>query len=163
MPTEVNRSAPNARPLDSRLFLRDEELDRGAALILSAERRLAAAVASEIKRADLSRSELDILIILHGQPGTTVSEVRDQLGLTVPTCARLLGRLDRRGLLDKNPTRKDARRRHLSLSDKAEILMQPILAALRDALRPAYRNAGAEHVSGARTILELIAGEGPDG
>ena len=111
MTREVNTSSSTAQPLDPRLFLRDEELDRGAALFLAAERALSAAAEPAREAAGLSAVEVRILLSLRHRPGRDVASVRGDLGATVPTFARLLGALDKRGLIAKERGMMDGRQR----------------------------------------------------
>ncbi|MEL6325219.1 MAG: MarR family transcriptional regulator [Pseudomonadota bacterium] len=145
------------RATDARLFLRDEELDRGAFLILAAERRLGAAIATAARALDLGRSEVDILLGIHATPGVTVTDLRERLGMTVPTFARLLGQLDRRGFVRKTPSGRDGRRRNLYVSQEALTVIDPVIAALREVLRPVYRESGGDVVSGAVDLLSAVA------
>lgn len=158
VPIEVNRPTPKVRPTDARLFLRDEELDRGAALLLMAEKALMSATARAMSEASLNRGEFDILLAIRARPGLSVTVLRRKLGMTVPTFARLLGRLDVRDLIAKAQGHEDARRRHLFLNDAGKALVEPLAMALRDALRAAYRTAGAEQVAGAMALLDALEG-----
>ncbi|MEM1105597.1 MAG: MarR family transcriptional regulator [Pseudomonadota bacterium] len=155
MPSEVN--TPSDRAGDLRLYLRDQELDRGASLILSGERVLTAAAEAARQNAGLSRSQLQMLLSIRQHPGQDVSTLRQRLNLTVPTCARLLGELDREDLIARQRGGGDKRRRMLTLSPKGEAVLGPIMDQIRAALRQAYRSAGPEAVEGARTLLEALA------
>ncbi|MEM1151221.1 MAG: helix-turn-helix domain-containing protein, partial [Pseudomonadota bacterium] len=115
MPHEVN--SPTVPAADMRLYLRDEELDRGAGLILLGERALSAAAESARKQARLSRSEMQVLLAISQFPGQDVAGLRGRLAMTVPTCARLLGELDKRGLIERQLDGSDRRRRALMLSE----------------------------------------------
>ncbi|MEM9740701.1 MAG: MarR family transcriptional regulator [Pseudomonadota bacterium] len=154
MQREVN--TPLASTADMRLYLRDEELDRGAGLILLAERALAAAAEPARKASGLKRGEMQILLSIHQFPGQDVSSLRTRLAMTVPTCARLLGELDKRGLVARDPGGDDRRRRALHLSEDGEAVLDPIMSAMRSALREAYKITGPGDVAGARTLLETI-------
>lgn len=146
--------------MDSRLFLRDEELDHGVALVLAAQRHLQAAAEAARGEAGLSKSELDVLLAMAAYPGCTVGELRAHLFMTAPTFARLLGRLDGRDLVRKQRGAVDGRRRQLYLNETGDALMAPIADALRERLRTAYRMAGAENVAGARATLDAVTGTG---
>lgn len=126
---------------------------------MAGERRLAHAMAAAMTAAGLNRSACDILLSIRADPGLGVAEHRARLGMTVPTFARLLGQLDRRGLIDKRPGGQDARRRQLRLSAAGRALVEPVAAALRDALRPAYRQSGADEVAGALGLLLSVLGD----
>ena len=155
MPTQVNTSAT----FDPRLFLRDEELEHGVSLILAGERRLAAASESARKAARLNRTEMQALLAIRSMPGLTVTELRERLAATVPTMARILGKLDTRGLIRRKKSGKDGRQRRLELSLAGEAVTEPLAAAMREVLRTAYRHAGSEQVAGARAVLEALAND----
>ena len=142
--------------MEGRLYLRDEELDAGAAIIIAAEKRLARAMQDVLKDAPINQGELDVLMGIRAMPGLTVRQMRERLAMTVPTFARILGQLDQKGLIEKTPSDKDLRARVLQLSTKGEKRLAPFAACLRDVLRTAYRDAGAEHVAGARAVLGAV-------
>ncbi|MEO9971101.1 MAG: MarR family winged helix-turn-helix transcriptional regulator [Hyphomonadaceae bacterium] len=144
--------------MDRRLFLLDEELDHGVGLILAAERQLRGAVDQVRQAAELSQSEMDVLLAIRAHPGCVVGDLRNRLNMTAPTFARILGRVDGRDLVRKQRGRIDGRQRRLYLSDAADTLMTPIVEALRDRVRTAYRIAGAESVAGARAMLDALTG-----
>lgn len=149
--------------MEGRLFLRDEELDAGAALILGAEKRLVQASQRAMEAAGLNRGAFDVLMGIRAAPGLTVSQMRERLAMTVPTFARILGQLDQQGLIEKRRPDRDARARALVLSADGKACVDPIAADLRKVLRRAYKAAGAEHVAGARAVLEAVAArEGSD-
>ena len=148
---EVNQKTGEASRFDPRLFLRDEELDHGIGLLLAAERAL-----RRESDAGLNGSAARILLAIRFQPALTVSQMRESLDMTVPTLARLLGELDKRGLIAKTPSGMDARKRRLSLSPAGEDVIEPAVSAMRASLREAYREAGANAVVGAKSVLEAL-------
>jgi len=154
--TRAHGQAESNRPVDTRLYLRDEELDRGVGLILAGERALSAAAESARRAAGLSRGEFEILMAIRHGDGLDVSALRERLGATTPTLARILAGLDRRGFITRTPDRADRRRRRLWLSPAGEQAMGPVVEAMRAALRKAYRDAGPGQVSGARALLEAL-------
>ena len=160
MPHEVNSSGANSREAhvsaDPRLYLRDEELDRGVGLILAGERALAAAAEPARMSAGLSKSEMQALLAIRYQPGLSVGGLRERLAATVPTLARILGHLDERGLIERPRGGQDRRQRQLTLSPAGEALTAPIALAMRELLKQAYREAGPDQVAGARRLLEAL-------
>ncbi|MFN4225622.1 MAG: MarR family winged helix-turn-helix transcriptional regulator [Hyphomonas sp.] len=144
------------RPFDPRLFLTDQELDRSAGLLISGAAALNRAAEAARKKAGLSKPELQILMAVRYRPGQTVGELRTALGMTVPTFARLIGRLDERGLIERSRETGDARRRRLTLSDAGVTLTTPLAIEVRERLRLAFRASGPEAVAGARALLEAL-------
>ncbi len=153
----VNQIRANAPGFDPRLFLRDEELDYGIALLLAGERALMKA-ASEISRDfDLPQLAARVLITIRFQPGQSVTALRQQLHTTTPTLARILGDLDQRGLIERRQSEHgDRRTRCLFLSHQGKRVTDPATLAMRDRLRRAYRAAGSGAVSGVRAVLEAL-------
>jgi len=152
--SEVNQKPGETGRIDPRLFLREDELDNGIALLLASERAIAAALRRGQDVSGLNMPALKLLLTIRYQPNLTVSELRGLTGATTPTLARLLGELDRRELIRKTPGGRDARRRRLSLSEEGEHLIHPVVTELRSAMREAFREAGANAVGGARAVLE---------
>jgi len=152
---EVNNTAA-ARPADPRLFLRDEELDRSVDLLLAAGRRLAETAETTRRAQNLSEPAFALLFLLRAEPGLSVTEARDRLCATTPTFARLIADLDSRGLIAKSRGGRDGRERRLSLSEDGVSVLAPISEALRDAVRGAWRETGADRVTGAVAALEAL-------
>ena len=144
------------RPFDPRLFLIDQELDRGVGLLMSGHHRITKAADAARRKAGLNKAELQILMAIRYQPGQTVGDLRKSLGMTVPTFARIIGHLDSRGLILRDRGDEDGRQRKLSLSDSGTTLTTPVAIALRERLRIAFREAGPDAVAGARALLEAL-------
>lgn len=154
---DVNQNRLNSAGFDPRLFLRDEELDYGIALILSGERVLMKAAGDLAAHESLPPLAARVLIAARFQSGQTVSQLRRRLDATVPTMARILGDLDKRDLIERRVSRADARRRTIYLTTEGKRMTDPATIAMRDTLRDAYRKAGANAVAGARAVLEALS------
>ena len=92
-------SKPRADRPDGRLFLTEENLDRGTLTLLAAARRVDLVLRQAAPDADLSQTELSILTEIARNPGLDVSELRRRLGGTTPTIARLLAGVEKKGWL----------------------------------------------------------------
>ncbi|WP_018148068.1 MarR family winged helix-turn-helix transcriptional regulator [Henriciella marina] len=156
MASEVNQKTGETARVDPRLFLREEELDNGIALLLASERIIGEITRKAKRQTGLNASSMRLLMTIRFEPGLTVSELRNLTGATTPTIARLLGELDKQNLVVKTQGGRDARRRRLTLSPEGELLMRPLVEQLRTALREAYRDAGATAVAGTRAVLEAL-------
>ena len=154
--SNVNQIRQSAPGFDPRLFLRDEELDYGIALLLAGERALIAASGALAKTHKIPPLAARILLALRFQPGQTVQALRQQLGATPPTLARLLAELDRREWLERRRCPQDGRRRLLYLGVEGARVTDPATLAMRQRLRQAYRKAGPNAVAGARAVLEAL-------
>lgn len=154
---DVNQNRVETPGFDPRLFLRDEELDYGIALFLSGERTLMKQASELAEQEALPALAARILIDVRFRPGQTVSGLRDHLHVTVPTMARLLATLDKRGLIERRRSRNDARQRTLHLTHEGKRLTDPATIAMRETLRNAYRRAGPSAVAGVRAVLEALS------
>ena len=115
---DVNQIRANAPGFDPRLFLRDEELDYGIALLLAGERALMKAAGEIARDFSLPALAARVLITVRFQPGQSVNVLRDQLDATTPTFARIIADLEKRGLFERrqspqcvNSTRPEIRAR----------------------------------------------------
>lgn len=153
---DVNQMRASAPGFEPRLFLRDEELDYGIALVLAGERALLKGAGDLAGLFDIPPLSARTLIALRFQPGQTVGCLRDHLGATVPTFARIVGDLSRRGLIEKRKSDRDGRARALYLTHEGKRATDPAAIAMRDTLREAYRKAGVSAVAGARAVLEAL-------
>ena len=154
---DVNQIRANAPGFAPRLFLRDEELDYGIALLLAGERALMKASGEIARDFSLPSLAARVLITVRFQPGQSVNTLREQLDATTPTFARIIADLEKRGLLERRQSAQgDRRTRKLFLSHEGKRVTDPATIAMRDRLRQAYRTAGSGAVGGARSVLEAL-------
>lgn len=151
-----NRLASNARIADPRLFLRDEELDRALNLLLNTSFVLSESSILAQTKSGLDRNSFALLLLLRSTPKIGVSKARKVLGITVPTFARLIAKLEGGGLISKTSGDKDGRERLLSLSSAGEAIIAPAAKSMRDAIRRAWRKVGPDKVAGTMTALEAF-------
>lgn len=152
----VNTKRRGMPGFDPRLFLRDEELDHGISLILMGERLLMKQTQALAETLSLPPLAARVIVMTRFEPGLSVSHMRDHLGATVPTFARIIGDLGERGLIERRKSEGDARQRHLFLTSLGEEVTEPVVNSMRQALRGAYRRAGAGAVEGVRAVLEAL-------
>ena len=141
---------------DGRLFLTDENLDRGALILLAAARRIEVRLRQAVADTGLTPLQLSILMELSHAPGIDVSELRARVGGTTPTIARILAELEKAGWLIRPKSDGDGRRRALRLSEAGNALIDDALASVRKDLTHVYRQAGEPSVSGALEVLDAM-------
>ena len=149
-------SKPRADRPDGRLFLTEENLDRGTLTLLAAARRVDLVLRQAAPDADLSQTELSILTEIARNPGLDVSELRRRLGGTTPTIARLLAGVEKKGWVSRPKARSDGRRKALQLTSEGQTLIDTMLSDIRKDMTRIYRQAGEPSVSGALELLEAI-------
>ena len=153
----VNQIRANAPGFDPRLFLRDEELDYGIALLLASERALMKAAREIARDFEMPLLAAQTLLTIRFQPGHSINHLCEQLDTTTPTFARIIADLEKRGLVERRRNEAGDRRvRHLFLSHEGKRVTDPATLDMRDKLRKAYRSAGASAVGGVRSVLEAL-------
>jgi DNA-binding MarR family transcriptional regulator len=162
MAVPVNRPAITGAPAvgaDARLYLRDQDLDQGAALIQQAARRLLRLARSGVGKTEISEAELAILLELHDSGPLDVGLLRTRLGSPKQSLARNLNDLETRGLLARETSARDRRRRLVKLTDEGGTLALRAAERRRAALREAFLSAGQDAVNGARRVLSELVRE----
>ena len=154
---------PRPERLDGRLFLTDENLDRGTLTLLAAARRLEVYMRQLVETKGLSQTEFAMLMEIAHEPGLDVSDLRTRVGGTTPTIARLLARLEKDGWVDRPKANRDGRRRALRLSPDGDALVEEALSALRKNMTQIYRQAGEPSVTGAMDLLASVSHFSPEG
>jgi DNA-binding MarR family transcriptional regulator len=156
----VNRPQTASSPAasaDGRLYLRDQDLDQGAALIRAAARRLAQLAEAAGGSPALSAPELDILLEIHDRGPTDVTELRRRLAAPKQSMARNLNTLESVGMVARETSQQDRRRRLVNLTPEGMAFARRATERRREALRMAFLSAGPDAVTGARRVLSELS------
>lgn len=156
----VNRPHPVSLPPgagaavgDGRLYLRDQDLNEGAALIRAAARKLAQLTEAVGSAANISPPEMDILQEIHDIGPMDVGDLRVRLGAPKQSLARNLNQLEARAMLTRETDPRDRRRRLVTLTQAGAAFAREATEQRRQILRQAFLAAGPEAVTGARRML----------
>ncbi len=156
----VNRPHPVSLPPaaatsvgDGRLYLRDQDLNEGAALIRAAARKLAQLTEAVGTAANISSPEMDILQEIHDLGAMDVGDLRMRLAAPKQSLARNLNQLEGRGMLTRETDPRDRRRRLVTLTPAGATFAREATEHRRQVLRQAFLSAGPEAVTGARRML----------
>lgn len=149
-------SAPAAAAGDSRLYLRDQDLNEGAALIRAASRRLSALAEAVGSTAGISPPEIDILQEIHDMGPMDVGQLRLRLGAPKQSLARNLNQLEARDMLRRDINPHDRRSRLVTLTPAGAAFAREATEQRRHILRQAFLAAGPDAVSGARRVLNDV-------
>jgi DNA-binding MarR family transcriptional regulator len=144
---------PEFRAGASPLFLRDEDLRQGLDLLFFAWRDLAAEADAALEKEGLGRAHHRALYFIGRNPGLSVGDLMAILGITKQSVGRVLKELTAKGLISQAVGSEDRRERRLALTEAGQALEQALTAPQRALMADAYRAAGAEAVSGFRTVL----------
>ncbi|ACT58017.1 transcriptional regulator, MarR family [Hirschia baltica ATCC 49814] len=161
MSRPVSRGASNSAE-ESRLYLRESDLDQGASLIRQSARKIRHMVGSVAQEAGLLEAELDTLIELVEMEGCDISELRAHLFAPKQSLARNLNALEKSGYIERVPCPKDGRRRLLNLTESGKEVISKAANGWRDVLLEAYRASGPEVVANAKKLLQHVAKSSPE-
>lgn len=161
----VNTQRPHyARPgpipvSGQRLYLREEELDAGLALILEAGFALKASTLTIRQANDLNWTEARTLASVLVRPqGVLALSVR--LDITKQTAIKTVEALECRGFVKRSDDPSDGRKRLINLTPKGEAIARDIGGAMRNLMAKAYRQAGGEAVTGCDAVLSALQSAG---
>ena len=141
---------------DMLLFLTDEQLRQGIEAMFFAYQGFTADPDRILAGMAYGRAHHRAVHFINRAPGTTVNNLLGILGVTKQSLNRVLRTLIEDGLVESRVGRVDKRERHLFLTADGEALERKLSDAQRARMRAAYRDAGAEAVTGFRTVLEAM-------
>lgn len=146
---------------DGRLYLRDQDLNEGAALIRAAARKIAQLAETAGAAANISGPEMDILQEIHDLGPMDVGDLRARLAAPKQSLARNLNQLEGRNFVKRETDPRDRRRRLVTLTPEGAAFTRDATDRRRAALRQAFLTAGPDAVSGTRRVLsELLRARG---
>lgn len=159
VPAPTAPAAPSGG--DNRLYLRDQDLNEGAALIRAAARRLAQLAETAGAAASISAPEMDVLQEIFDVGPMDVGDLRARLNAPKQSLARNLNQLEGRGFVTRQTAPSDRRRRLVTLTPAGITFARESTERRRAALRQAFLTAGPDAVTGARRVLsELLRARG---
>ena len=149
-------SRPAAAPLSGqRLYLREDELDAGLAMILEAGHALKACTRLAREKYDLNWTQARALTsLLRTSQGVQTLSVH--LDITKQTAIKTIEELETRHFVIRSSDPHDGRRRTIRLTASGDEIAREISAALRTLLAGAYRQAGGEAVAGCDAVLTAV-------
>ena len=156
MAIPVNRPQPAPPPsasADGRLYLRDQDLNEGAALIRAASRKLSQLAETVGAASNISAPEMDILQEVFDLGPMDVGDLRARLAAPKQSLARNLNQLEARQFIKRDTDPRDRRRRLVTLTTEGTTFTRDATERRRTALRQAFLSAGPDAVSGARRML----------
>jgi DNA-binding MarR family transcriptional regulator len=157
----VNTSRPNflrpvANPLTGqRLYLREDELDAGLAMILNAATALKTRTLLVREKHDVNWTQARTLLEVTRVP-QGVSALSVALGLTKQATIKTIEEMVARDLVARTDDPKDRRRRTISVTPTGEAIARDIGGVMRAWLASAYRQVGGEAVAGCDAVLNAI-------
>ena len=138
------------------LFLTDDQLRKGIEAMFFAYRGFTSDPDKILAKYAYGRAHHRAIHFINRNPGTTVGDLLDILGVSKQSLNRVLRKLIDDGLVDSRTGTSDRRTRHLYLSDEGTKLEKELSYAQRRRMRAAYRAAGPEAVAGFRAVLEQL-------
>lgn len=157
MPVNPKPLAPRPPPIEGRLYLREDELDRAAELLFLAARRFWRAAEGPLAASDLGSAHYRALAAIRRGEPLPVKALLDRLEVRKQSLARVLKDLEAAGLIERRKGDRDRRERLLVLTELGREAERTASAALRERLAQVFRAAGADAVAGARSVLLALA------
>jgi DNA-binding MarR family transcriptional regulator len=136
--------------------LGDDEAARLVMTVLTTARRIDAACAELLARHDLSEGRLAALLAASAEPGITPRALSDRLEVTSATVTGLLDRLERDGLIVRQPHATDRRTHTLTTTTAGEQLIGELVPVYADWLRQLGAGIGATERDGAALVLAAV-------
>jgi DNA-binding MarR family transcriptional regulator len=131
---------------------RDEALLTWVRLVRLAK-KARRSVGSPLEAAGLSDGAFDLLVDIGEHPGTSQQACADRVGVTKGNVTQHLQRLERRGLVRRDPS---GRRNDLSLTEPSELLLSSVLAAHDPRMREFLDVLSGEDLRNLRAILRKL-------
>jgi DNA-binding MarR family transcriptional regulator len=131
---------------------RDEALLTWVRLVRLAKKGRSS-VGSPIKAAGLSDGTFDLLVDIGEHPGTSQQACADRVGVTKGNVTQHLQRLERRGLVRRDPA---GRRNDLFLTESGKLLLSSVLAAHDEGMHELLGVLSAEDLRSLRAILRKL-------
>jgi MarR family transcriptional regulator, transcriptional regulator for hemolysin len=126
----VTMKVQGAMPPDGPMSATDDDARRDVMFVLHDVARLIRVEADKRARAHgMTRAQWVILVRIESQPGLSQKALAELLEVEPITVARLIDRMERRGIIERRPDPKDRRVWRLHLCASAE----PLLAELNEA------------------------------
>lgn len=143
----------------SPLFLREDEIRRGAELLYFGYTRLTKSIDEGLAEQGLGRAHHRALYFIARKPDLTVGELLKFLAITKQSLGRVLSELTKRDLIETRAGKLDRRQKLLRLTGSGIALEARLFDALRQGLSGAYTKAGQDSVSGFWRVLEGLIPE----
>jgi DNA-binding MarR family transcriptional regulator len=162
MPVNQTRPAQGAQTgaaPEQRLYLKEDELDRAVDLVFAAARRFWKSAEGSLALHQLGPAHYRALAAIRREERQPVSALQARLGVRKQSLARVLGELERAGLIQREPGVDDRRNRLIALTEAGRAAERDASTALRERLGQVFRAAGADAVAGARLVLAALAAE----
>jgi DNA-binding MarR family transcriptional regulator len=150
------QSSPSYSAAQPLLYLREDELDRGVALMLSASRALWRAAEPALAEQGLGAADYRAMAVIARLPGVAVMDLAGHLGVAKQSATRTLDLLEERGLIARRICASDKRRRLLDLTPAGASAFASATEAMRVRIAQAYRAVGPHVVASARELLQAL-------
>ncbi len=127
------------KPLESESILPDFAVstDEGAAMLADLVPLVMRMIRAEMRShrsADLTVPQFRTLAFVGGHPGASLSELADHIGLTLPSCSKMVDRLEGQSFLVRKAAPDDRRRMCLELTPLGQSTLRSAQQATHDLL-----------------------------
>jgi DNA-binding MarR family transcriptional regulator len=138
-----------------RLYLRDEELDAGLAMIFDASNAIRAASLSACAQNNVKWTQARALTTI-ARRSLGVQALSVGLGITKQAAIKTVEDLESRGFVHRVEDPNDGRRKTLVLTPVGEEIARSVAKSMRSIMATAYRQAGGDAVAGCDLVLSAL-------
>lgn len=149
---------PNIAPLPHQ-FLRMHAIRSGMDLLMFAHKSHLTHSDAALGLRGLGRAHHRVLYFLSRNPGQTVGNLLDTLGVTKQSLMRVTRELKRIGLIEQRTGEHDRRQRLLFLTSEGKELEHNLFDNLHKNMARAYTAAGEDAVKGYWTLMQHLMDE----
>lgn len=108
---------------------------------LQASARLSrTALAARLNSHGFYAGQDQIMLALAQETGQTPGQLAARIGVRPPTITKTINRLQAQGVLEKTPSKEDARQAHISLTEQGQDAIKAIEKSVRKVERQAFRD-----------------------
>ncbi len=130
--------------------------DQAAALVMEVVPQVMRLIRAEMRShrtPDITVPQLRTLTFLSRNPGASLSDVAEHIGLTLPTVSKMIDRLEAQRMIARQDCADDRRRVQLSLTKTGQLVLSRAAAATQERLARLLAVLGPDDVA---TIVQAM-------
>lgn len=137
-------------------YLRTDAIRGGMDLLMFAHRSHLSHADQALAEQGLGRAHHRVLYILSRNPGGTVTEILEFLGITKQSLGRVMTDLKNNGMVEARPGERDRRTKLIHLTAKGYELEKVLFEKMHENMARAYAAAGEDAVGGYWTLMQHL-------
>lgn len=137
-------------------YLRTDAIRGGMDLLMFANRSHLSHADQALAEQGLGRAHHRVIYILSRNPGSTVTEILEFLGITKQSLGRVMKDLKNKGMVEARPGKRDRRNKLVFLTVKGYEIENVLFERMHENMARAYAAAGEDAVGGYWTLTQHL-------